>query len=98
MEIQVSEHIRLMPFLWIEVDDEPGPDSQRSYIESHSIALLSNYNLHSTDTIDPPSPDWLGGHAWNEKVRKSGLWNSDYVDELYDENFLKVLREFISAI
>jgi len=27
-----------------------------------------------------PSEDWLGRFAWNEKVRRSGLWNSDHVD------------------
>ena len=41
---KVSDIIREMPFLWLEVDDPPGRDSLRGYIESNSIALLSNYN------------------------------------------------------
>lgn len=27
-----------------------------------------------------PSHSWLGRFAWSEKVRRSGLWNSNFVD------------------
>ena len=27
-----------------------------------------------------PSEKWLGNFAWSEKVRRSGLWNSNFVD------------------
>lgn len=27
-----------------------------------------------------PSQDWLGWFAWSEKVRKSGLWNSNFIN------------------
>lgn len=30
-----------------------------------------------------PSGDWLGRFAYSEKVRRSGMWNSDYVNETY---------------
>ena len=42
LERAVSKVIRAMPFLWLAVDDEPGPQSQRGYIERNAIALLSN--------------------------------------------------------
>jgi hypothetical protein len=32
-----------MRFLWIDIDDEPGPASIRGFIERNSIALLSNH-------------------------------------------------------
>jgi hypothetical protein len=44
MERRVSDYIRKLPFLWIDVDDEPGPTSDRAYIERNAIALVSNYN------------------------------------------------------
>lgn len=93
VEKLVSEHIRSMPFLWVKVDDEPGPDSLRAYIERNTIELLSNYNR--TTKIDPPSPNWLGRFCKNEKVQRSGLWNSDYVDEAYDKRFLDKLEELV---
>jgi hypothetical protein len=42
LERKVSAIIRGMPFLWLAVDDEPGPDSLREVIERNAIALLSN--------------------------------------------------------
>lgn len=67
LERLVSETIGEMPFLWLNIDDEPGPDSLRGYIERNSIALLSNYNKPA---IDPPSQTWLGHHCNRERVRR----------------------------
>lgn len=49
LERRVSEYIGGMYFLWLKVDDPPGPDSLRGYIERNSIALLSNAGKTSTD-------------------------------------------------
>jgi hypothetical protein len=95
LEQSVSRYIRLMPFLWLEVNDEPGPNSLRGYIEGNSIALLSNYNS-AIDPIDSPSSTWLGHWAKSEKVRKSGLWNSDHVMDIYDPKFLEILKRQIN--
>ena len=92
MERKVSDVIGNMPFLWLEVNDEPGPDSLRGYIERNVIALLSNYQR---DPIDPPSPDWLGNHSDRERIRKSGLWNSNHVEDGYDPAFLETLAQLI---
>lgn len=94
LEKAVSQHIRSMPFIWLEVDDEPGPDSLRGCIERNSIALLSNY-LRQSNPVDPPSSSWLGLWARSDKVRKSGLWNANHVDDMVDNQFLKVLESFI---
>jgi hypothetical protein len=95
LEQSVSQYIRKMPFLWLEVNDEPGPNSLRGYIEGNSIALLSNYNSVS-DPIDSPSSTWLGHWAKSEKVRNSGLWNSDHVMDVYDPKFLEILKQQIN--
>ena len=83
-----------MPFLWLNVDDTPGPESRRAFIERNAIALLSNYGKPS---IDPASTNWLG--LWspheNEKVKKSGLWNQKHVDGDYDPSFLDEMEKRI---
>ena len=70
IEVLVSEHIRSMPFLWLNVDDSSGPSSLRGYIERNSIGLLSNF---MREPIDPPSPSWLGKYCQNENIQLSGL-------------------------
>ncbi|TAI65603.1 hypothetical protein [Bradyrhizobium sp. Leo170] len=95
LESKVSQFIRKMPCIWIEVDDDPGPDSLRGYIERNAIALLSNYRK---ECVDPPSLGWLGHCCDREKVRKSGLWNSNHVDERYDPGFLDCLDAHVLAM
>jgi len=94
LEHAVSKHVRCMPFLWIGIDDEPGPTSLRGCVERNAIALLSNYNLQDMP-IDPPSSTWLGHWAASEKVRHSGLWNASHVADDHDPYFLDVLEELI---
>jgi hypothetical protein len=88
LEIAVSQHIRSMPFVWISVDDPPGPDSIRGLVERNSIALLSN---HRRPPLDPCSKGWLGSCCDRDRVRASGLWNNNHVDEEHEPNFLDVL-------
>ncbi len=95
LECEVSKVIGRMPFLWLAVDDESGPENRRGYIERNSIALLSNYNRLP---IDPPSVSWLGGYSDRERVRKSGLWNQNHVDENYDSAFLSELDMLVTAM
>lgn len=94
LERKVSEHIRSMPFIWLEIDDDPEPESMRGYIERNSIALLSNFHRKSIP-IDPPSNSWLGQWAKSEKIRQSGLWNSNHVDDFMDENFFDVFNSVV---
>ncbi len=91
-EHAVSVVIGRMPFLWLAITDEPGRDSLRGYIERNAIALLSN---RRAETLDPPSPDWLGHQCDRDKVRTSGLWNSDHVDETYDPAFLDTMEYLV---
>lgn len=98
LERRVSAYIGAMPFLWLEVGDEPSPESLRGYIERNSIALLSNWEKPESATVDPPSKTWLGRHNNRDKVRQSGLWNSNHVDGDYDSRFLGKLAEFVSRM
>ena len=91
----MTKVIGSMPFLWLAIDDEPGPDSMRAYVERNAIALLSNYEKHA---LDPPSRSWLGHYCDKEKIRASGLWNSNHVGEIYDPAFLDELERLIERM
>jgi len=93
-ERAISKHIGNMPFIWLKIDDEPGPKSTRGYIERNAIALLSNYQ-RIRNPVDPPSQTWLGQWAQSPKVRKSGLWNSNHVEDSIDKQFLVTLKSLI---
>jgi hypothetical protein len=95
LECAVSGVIRKMPFLWLAVSDDAGPGSLRGFVERNAMALLSNYNK---PPLDPPSPCWLGRYCDRDRVRGSGLWNSNHVDETYDPGFLDHLDRLISAV
>jgi hypothetical protein len=79
LEVAVTAQIGAMPLLWLDVPDR----ARRHTIEANAIALLSR----RTGGVDPPSAGWLGLHAANSKVRSSGLWNSNHVDDHYDPSF-----------
>ena len=92
LERAVSGVIREMPFLWLAIEDDPGPDSLRKFVETNTIALLSNF---AKSPLDLPSQDWLGHYCNRERVRMSGLWNSNHVDDDYDPAFLNTLEHFV---
>ena len=92
LEQKVSAVIGAMPFLWLAVDDKPGPDSLRGYIERNAIALLSN---RGREPVDLSSPGWLGHHSDRERVQQSGLWNSNHVDDDYTPAFLDTMQQLI---
>ena len=91
-ERRVSEYIRELPFLWVKVNDEPGPESRRAQLEQNLIALLSNYRKKS---VDPQDASWLGKHSPSQRIRESGLWNVDHVAEGYDPSFLEMLERHV---
>ena len=94
LEAAVSEYIGSMTVLWLPVEDEPGSDSLRGYIEKNTIALLSNYER---SPVDPPSANWLGRYCPRAKVQRSGLWNSTHVDENYDSAFFNELERMVDG-
>jgi len=96
VERLVSNYICSLPFLCLDIDDEPGPASSRAIIETNSIALASNWRLDNNN-IDALPLDWLGNHSV-EKVQNSSLWNRDFVDEDYDPTFLSELAKWVKKI
>lgn len=94
LEILVTKKIAAMPFLWLAIGDEPGPNSRRGYIERNAIGLLSNYQR---PTLDAPTKTWLG-HACNRPdVCASGLWNQEHVDRIHEPAFLDTLEALVDA-
>ena len=94
LEREVSKTIGAMQVHWVAIDDEPGDESARGYIERNAIALLSHFGK---EPIDPPSPTWLGHYCNRPHVQTSGLWNADHVDEKYDAKFMDQLQACIEA-
>jgi hypothetical protein len=92
-ERRVSEYIRDLPFLWVDVDDEPGPESDRAYIERNAIALVSNYEKAA---IDARSDEWLGRESPSDKIAASGLWNIDHVEKAHETAFLDRLADAVN--
>lgn len=92
LERRVSTYIREQPFLWVTLDDEPGADSDRAYVERNAIALVSSYDEATT----PRADDWLGRHSRSPQIRESGLWNVNHVEEEYDPAFLDVFEDAVA--
>ncbi len=67
----------------------------RKLVERNAIALLSNFQR---EAIDPPSASWLGLHSYERKVRESGLWNIDHVNETFSPEFLSVICHLIEGM
>ncbi len=95
LEEAVSLYIGQMDFVALAVDDEPGPRSERGFIERNSIALLSNY---ARPPLDGASAAWLGRRCGREKVRQSGLWNTQHVDAAYDPSFMETMRTWMEEM
>lgn len=87
IEREVSRHIGDMPLLLLNVPDR----TDRGYIESNSIALLSRL----TGGPDLPSPRWLGHNAERAEIRESGLWNVQHVTDRYQPEFLRRLAQLV---
>ncbi|NNN07921.1 MAG: hypothetical protein HKL85_01855 [Acidimicrobiaceae bacterium] len=95
VEVAVSQRVGSMPFLWVDVDDEPDYGSDRGVIESGAIALLSNAGRPA---IDPPASSWLGQLANREAIRTSGLWNVEHVQSSPSVGFLDVFSRHVGAM
>jgi hypothetical protein len=93
LEEVVSNFLGAMTFVCLPVLDLPGKESARGVIERNSIALLSNFDK---PTSDIQSASWLGHYSGRERVRRSGLWNNNHVDEAYDPQFLHLFENLIN--
>ena len=94
LERHVSAHIGRMPLLWLNIPDNPSPHSDRGVIERNAIALLSHARSAGADA---PSGRWLGACSDRPRVRASGLWNNNHVEEDYDVAFLDRMEALLEA-
>lgn len=92
LERRVSAYIRELPFLWVDLDDEPSAESDRAFVERNAIAILSNCRK---PTIDPRNECWLGHSSPVEEIRESGLWNINHVAESCDPSSLERLERAV---
>ena len=92
MEKMVSEFIGNMSVLWLNIADEPTKFSDRSYLEKNLIALLSSYNFN----LDKSSHLWLGNYNSNLFIKKSSLWNVNYVNLKYDSKFIEIFEYYVN--
>ena len=87
-EVEVSRLLRSKFFFRdISVDSV----DERKALEEKLIASLAACPECS------PSEGWLGRFAWSERVRRSGLWNSNHVESenRMDANDLKRLKQLV---
>lgn len=80
LEQRVSEYIRKLPFVVVDVPGEPGPDSARARLEAELISLVSH--LRRTNPQIAHTDNWLGVHSPKPEIARFGLWNIDHVGGL----------------
>lgn len=90
-EERVSKIICAMPVLWIAVEDEAGPASERAVIERGAIATLSN----GLSPFQRPSAGWLGNDSLRDEIRRSGLWNLNHTRAVPNAEFLEKMEAAI---
>jgi hypothetical protein len=91
LENRVSEIIGELSVIWLDVDDDAGPLSERAYLERNAIGLLSRMGVLTPATrsswIGQLSPDW--------RIATSGLWNLNHLFQKPDDDFLDRLERAI---
>lgn len=92
LEQKVSEYIRTLPFLVIDIPGEPGPDCERSMVEKNLIALVSHARRTSPDL---KKDGWLGYHSPRAEIAKTGLWNIQHVSSFYSDDIIQRVGPFI---
>ena len=92
-EKAVSRYLGRMEVLWLSIDDDPGPNSDRSHLERNAIALLGG----PPGPLDIPSHTWLGKQSPSSAIRGSGLWNVRHTDGGYDRRFLDAMAQYVEA-
>jgi hypothetical protein len=92
IEKEVSQFIGKMPFVCLEVDSSADDHAARGYVERNAIALLTNFQR---PPLDAASSSWLGNFCPSAKVRLSGLWNQNHVEEEHDPAFLDDMARLV---
>jgi hypothetical protein len=93
LEEEVSKVIGKMRVLWLEVPDEPGPQSDRAYLEQNAIGLLSRTYLLSGYRAD----SWLGNYSRNVSIPLGGLWNLNHLNVIPSLDFTEIFSTYVDA-
>ena len=92
IEIWASERIARMSVTVLAINDEPGKESHRGYVERNAIALLSDAGRVG---LDLPSKSWLGYSSDRPLVKNSGLWNQNHTTDPVDPPFIDRLSALV---
>ena len=63
--------------------------------ESSNVELLACLAISDEDAVDAPSAEWLGRSSARGKIKGSGLWNVNHVEEIPGSDWLSVLERWI---
>jgi len=92
LEERVSEYIRSLPFLILNVPGEPGPKSDRARIEKQ---LLSTFGFYHRTKDYLRDDRWLGTFSPKPEVYKTGLWNINHVDGFCSPSVLHDVQQYL---
>lgn len=92
LELRVSQQIRKMPFLVIDIPGGPGPDCSRAMIEKNLIALTAHARRTTPGLI---RDGWLGRCSPRGTIAHSGLWNLDHVNAFYSDSVIHDVESYI---
>ena len=93
LEIEVSRYVGGHRVCWLEISDDPGPTSDRAFLERNIIGLLSSANLLRRIGIS----DWLGESSEDYRIALSGLWNLDHLFVKPHEAFIEVYQQYVES-
>lgn len=93
LEKAVSAYLAELRVLWLDIPDDPGPDSDRSYLERNLIGLYSRSGLltprRRSGWLGELSPDW--------RIASTGIWNIDHVLGQPDPDFPEIFERYVNA-
>jgi hypothetical protein len=92
LELDVSEYIRNLPMLVVDVPGDAGPNSDRAWLEANLIALVSQHRRRQPELR--PS-DSLTTESEAPTVWRTGLWNIDHTDSLFDPTAVSLLEDYV---
>ncbi len=94
LELRVSERIRNLPFLVIDIPGKPHADCDRARLEKNLIALVSHARRTNPHL---KKDDWLGHHSPRAEINKTGLWNLDHVNSFYTDSIISEVTPYIES-
>jgi hypothetical protein len=92
LEVRVSDYIRSLPFLVMDVPGAPSKTSARARLEKNLIGLVSQ-RRRTTPTL--MREGWLGHENPKPEIHRTGLWNIHHVTALYDASIISDINSYI---